>query len=107
MRPAADALERILAGVALAPGRVPVVHNVDARIHEDAEEVRAALARQLWQPVRWSATIGWLAGAGVTRCAECGPGKVLSGLNRRIARDVATLSLDNSQAVIEAQANWS
>jgi [acyl-carrier-protein] S-malonyltransferase len=107
MRPAADALEQIIAGISLARGRVPVVHNVDVGIHEDADAVRDALARQLWQPVRWSATIEWLIGAGVTRFAECGPGKVLSGLNRRIARDAAAVSLDGSQAVIETQANWS
>jgi [acyl-carrier-protein] S-malonyltransferase len=107
MRPAADALERILADVALAPCRVPVVHNVDVRIHGEADAVRAALARQLWQPVRWSGTIEWLIGAGVVNFAECGPGKVLSGLNRRISRDVVTHALDSHQAVIEAQANWS
>jgi [acyl-carrier-protein] S-malonyltransferase len=107
MRPAAEALERMLADVPLAPARVPVVHNVDVRIHREADAVRTALARQLWQPVRWSGTIEWLIGAGVARFAECGPGKVLSGLNRRISRDVVTHALDSSQAVIEAQANWS
>lgn len=107
MRPAAAALEQILAGVPLAGGRIPVVHNVDVEIHGAAEAVRAALARQLWQPVRWSATIERLIGAGVARFIECGPGKVLSGLNRRISREVASLALDGSQAVMETQANWS
>jgi [acyl-carrier-protein] S-malonyltransferase len=107
MRPAAEALEQILAGVPLAAGRIPVVHNVDVEIHGEAGAIRAALARQLWQPVRWSATIEWLIGAGVVRFVECGPGKVLSGLNRRISRDVASLAMDSSQAVIETRASWS
>jgi [acyl-carrier-protein] S-malonyltransferase len=107
MRPAAEALEQVLANVPLAAARIPVVHNVDVEIHGEADEVRAALARQLWQPVRWSATIEKLIGEGVVRFVECGPGKVLSGLNRRISRDVASLALDSSQAVVETQANWS
>jgi [acyl-carrier-protein] S-malonyltransferase len=107
MRPAAKALEQILAGVPLASGRIPVVHNVDVEIHGEADAIRAALARQLWQPVRWSATIERLIDAGVDRFVECGPGKVLSGLNRRISRDVTSLVLDDSQAVMETQAKWS
>jgi [acyl-carrier-protein] S-malonyltransferase len=107
MRSAAEALERILTGVPLAAGNIPVVHNVDVEIHGAADAVRAALVRQLWQPVRWSATIQRLIDAGVVRFVECGPGMVLSGLNRRISRDVASLALGSSQAVIEAQANGS
>lgn len=107
MRPAAERLQEIIAGIGLSAPRVPVIHNVDVRSHSEADEIREALARQLWQPVRWSATIGKLIGEGVVRFVECGPGKVLSGLNRRIARDVASLALDGSQAVIETRANWS
>lgn len=107
MRSAAEALERILTGVPLAAGNIPVVHNVDVEIHGAADAVRAALVLQLWQPVRWSATIQRLIDAGVVRFVECGPGMVLSGLNRRISRDVASLALGSSQAVIEAQANGS
>ena len=107
MRSAAEALERILTGVQLAAGNIPVVHNVDVEIHGAADAVRAALVRQLWQPVRWSATIQRLIDAGVVRFVECGPGMVLSGLNRRISRDVASLALGSSQAVMEAQANGS
>jgi [acyl-carrier-protein] S-malonyltransferase len=107
MRPAAERLQEIIAGVALSAPRVPVIHNVDVMAHREANGIREALARQLWQPVRWSATIGKLTGEGVVRFVECGPGKVLSGLNRRIARDVTSLALDGSQAVIETRANWS
>lgn len=107
MRPAAEALEAIIAGVALAAPRVPVIHNVDVTAHNEADEIRAALARQLWQPVRWSATIEKLIGEGVVRFAECGPGRVLGGLIRRISRQVTSLALDSSQAVIDSKANWS
>jgi [acyl-carrier-protein] S-malonyltransferase len=107
MRPAAEALQAIVGDVPLAAARIPVIHNVDVMAHATADDVREALVRQLWQPVRWSATIGKLIGEGVVRFVECGPGKVLSGLNRRISREVSTLSLDGSQAVMETQANWS
>lgn len=107
MRPAAERLQELMAGVAFAVPRVPVIHNVDVMVHSEADEIREALARQLWQPVRWSATIEKLSGVGVVRFVECGPGKVLSGLNRRIARAVTSLPLDGSQAVIETRANWS
>ena len=102
MRPAADGLDAVMAGLAFGTARIPVVHNVDVAIHSDAHEVRAALSRQLWQPVRWSDTIGWLVGEGVQRFVECGPGKVLSGLNKRIAREVTSIALDSSQAVAAA-----
>jgi [acyl-carrier-protein] S-malonyltransferase len=107
MRPAAERLQDIIAGVALSAPRVTVIHNVDVKAHREADEIREALARQLWQPVRWSATIEKLVGEGVVRFVECGPGKVLSGLNRRIARDATSLALDGSQAMIETRANWS
>lgn len=102
MKPAAAALERAMAGVTFRTARVPVIHNVDVQVHADADAVRSALARQLWQPVRWSATIERLAAGGVGRFFECGPGRVLSGLNRRIARDSVTQALDSRDAVTAA-----
>jgi len=99
MRPAADALDGVMAELDFGAARIPVVHNVDVAVHADAREVRAALSRQLWQPVRWSDTVERLVGEGVERFVECGPGKVLSGLNKRIAREVASIALDSDQAV--------
>lgn len=107
MRPAAEALGAALAQLAFAPARVPVLHNVDVAVHDDAADVREALERQLWQPVRWAATVRKLVSRGVTRFVECGPGKVLSGLNKRISRDLTSFALDSRQAVVEAVANGS
>jgi [acyl-carrier-protein] S-malonyltransferase len=102
MRPAAAALDAVMAGLQFDAARIPVVHNVDVAIRAEADEIRAALSRQLWQPVRWSAIIERLVGEGVERFVECGPGKVLSGLNKRIARAVNSIALDSSQAVTAA-----
>ncbi len=86
--------------IAIWQPAVPIIHNVDVARHDEPAEIVEALACQLWQPVRWTRTIEKLAADGVTRFAECGPGKVLSGLNRRIARGAAITALA-SRADIE------
>jgi len=70
--------------VACSPPRIPVVNNVDVKAETDPQGIRDALARQACNPVRWVEVIGALHDSGVTDVAECGPGKVLSGLSRRI-----------------------
>lgn len=107
MRPAADRLEKVLEDTRIEAPGIPVVQNVDVATHADIEEIRAALVRQLWQPVRWSATIQFLAGENVTRFAECGPGKVLAGLNRRISRSLDTVALVDYTSLSETAENWS
>jgi [acyl-carrier-protein] S-malonyltransferase len=86
MQEAAEQLRAHLAGVALRAPAFSYVSAVDAREHRDPEEIRALLVRQLSSPVRWSATVQALAGRGATLLVECGPGKVLTALNRRIER---------------------
>lgn len=93
MREAATGLERALQGLELRPPAIPVLHNVDAGPRHDPAEIRAALARQLWQPVQWTGTVRRLAEAGAKAFYECGPGRVLAGLNRRIARDLPVTAL--------------
>jgi [acyl-carrier-protein] S-malonyltransferase len=88
MDSAARELAESLREVRIDPGEVPVFHNVDARAHEDADQVRAVLIRQLSQPVRWSDCIRAMAGAGAGLFIEMGPGKVLTGLVRRIDRSL-------------------
>jgi len=102
MRGAATALTATLHGTRLAQPAIPVIHNVDVDEHRDADAIRDALARQLWMPVRWTDTIVRLARQGVTRFVECGPGKVLAGLNRRIADDAACLALTDPDALAAA-----
>lgn len=107
MKPAAKKLEQVLSGVTISAGTIPVIHNVDVSVHRDSSEIRTALVRQLWQPVRWSATVQALAAKDVQRFAECGPGKVLAGLNRRISRDLATVALVDHVTLANTAKSWS
>lgn len=93
MREAAHRLEQALKAYAWSEPRIPVVQNVDARVHEGLAGIRESLVRQLYQPVRWTACVQALAANGATRIVECGPGKVLSGLVRRIDRDIESFTL--------------
>ncbi len=86
MRPADEALASALAGVTIRPPRVPVWSNVDARPHNDPEEIRSLLVRQVLQPVLWEQTVRGLLADGADRFYEIGPGTVLSGLLKRIQR---------------------
>lgn len=107
MRPAAEALEPVLADTAVNAPSVPVLHNVSTAPAGSPEEIRAALAQQLWQPVRWSDTVVKLVAEGVERFAECGPGKVLAGLNRRISRPSDTVALTDADALRSTLEKWS
>ncbi|WP_255990066.1 ACP S-malonyltransferase [Chitinolyticbacter albus] len=85
MKPAAEKLAAALAGIHVAAPEFPVIHNADVAAYTDAAQIRDALTRQLYQPVRWVETVQQMAADGATVIAECGPGKVLVGLNKRIA----------------------
>lgn len=106
MHQAATEFAHFLAATEFSPGAIRVLHNVDAQAHASAPAIRAILEQQLWQPVRWSETIGALATAGVGRFAECGPGKVLAGLNRRIVREADTVALVDLAVMSETLAKW-
>ena len=87
MQPAVERLAAALAEVQIAAPRIPVVSNVDARPHDDAEEIRSLLVRQVVQPVRWEDSMRWLIDEyAIERCYEIGPGRVLRGLLKRISR---------------------
>lgn len=103
MKPAAEKLAVYLQTVAMQAPRVPVLHNADVRSYNDAAQIRDALARQLYMPVRWVETVQALAAAGVTHVAECGPGKVLAGLNKRIVAELQGLALTDSAALEQAK----
>ena len=104
MGPAGERLGQALASVALCAPRLPFVSAVDAQPHEDPEALRALLVRQLSSPVRWSQTVRALASRGLGQLIECGPGKVLTALNRRIERrpDLACLALEDAASLEEA-----
>lgn len=102
MRPAARQLATYLANVAVDPPAVPVLHNVDAHEAQTPDAIREALAAQAASPVRWVETIREFAAQGITHIVECGPGKVLTALSRRIAPDLTALSLHDGDAVAAA-----
>lgn len=86
MQPAVERLTQALAAVPLHRPRLPVVSNVDARPHDDPEEIRSLLAQQVVSPVRWEESLRWLVDQQVDAFYEVGPGRVLSGLLKRIDR---------------------
>ena len=93
LKPAAERLAAKLAGIAINAPTIPVLHNVDVGERPSADAIRAAMARQAASPVRWLETIQAFAARGVTHIVECGPGRVLAGLNKRIARDLKSFAL--------------
>ncbi|QZA78049.1 ACP S-malonyltransferase [Deefgea tanakiae] len=99
MKPAAEKLAAKLATVQINTPIVPVLHNADVAAYQDGEQIRDALVRQLYQPVRWVETVQKMAADGVTVVAECGPGKVLAGLNKRISADVQGVALVDAASI--------
>ncbi|HTX25295.1 MAG TPA: ACP S-malonyltransferase [Steroidobacteraceae bacterium] len=106
MRPAVERFARKLEGIVLSAPRIPCVSAVDAEVHSDAADLRGLLARQLASPVRWRDTVRALAARGIGQLIECGPGKVLTGLNRRIERPAGLecLSVEDEPSVAAARA---
>ncbi|MGA9573822.1 MAG: ACP S-malonyltransferase [Lysobacterales bacterium] len=102
MKPAAGKLQEVLWTVHFSDSSIPVIQNADVRAYHDAEQIREALARQLWQPVRWTETIQLQLDSGVSRFFECGPGGVLAGFNRQIAPASRVFALTGHDACIEA-----
>lgn len=99
MLPAAEQLAARLAALDLHAPVIPVVQNVAARIEADGAALRDALVRQLHSPVLWVQCVETLAGLGVTRFIESGPGKVLTGLDKRIAKDAEHLSVETAESL--------
>jgi [acyl-carrier-protein] S-malonyltransferase len=102
MRPAAEKLKGYLAAVTLSAPGFPVVNNVDAAILDQPEKIKDALVRQAASPVRWVETIRRMQEMGVTHIVECGPGKVLAGMTKRIAPQLQSLSLADRASLEEA-----
>lgn len=102
MKPAAEQLARDFEQLDWQQPRITLVQNVSARPAADMQILRDQLVEQLYSPVRWVESIEYLAGQGVTDLVECGPGKVLSGLNKRCAKGVATHNLDSSAGLAAA-----
>jgi len=99
LKPAAERLAARLAQVSVHAPVLPVVHNVDVAEHADPDGVRNALALQAASPVRWAQTVNAFAKRGVTHLVECGPGKVLAGLTKRIAPGMTGLAITDDASL--------
>jgi len=99
---AAEKLRAYLENISVQAPAIPVLHNADVESYDDGAAIRDALVRQLYSPVRWVETVQAFGAAGITRNAECAPGKVLAGLNKRIDRDQQVLALNDGEALKQA-----
>jgi [acyl-carrier-protein] S-malonyltransferase len=104
MQPAAHRLRALLAGVEISPPRIPVVNNIDVARQSDPQRIVDALARQAAGPVRWAEIIQSFARDGITHVVECGPGRVLAGLTRRIEPALESLAIHDADSLSAALA---
>jgi [acyl-carrier-protein] S-malonyltransferase len=106
MREAANRLGEVMSAMSWRDPAIPVVQNVDGEVHAGAPAVRDALVRQLYLPVRWTECVQALATRGITSVAECGPGKVLTGLAKRIDKSLDARALGLPADFDAALAEW-
>lgn len=99
MQPAAEKLAVYMASVNIAAPVIPVINNASVAIETSADAIRDALVRQLYKPVRWVESVQRMKAMGVTTAIECGPGKVLTGLNKRIERDMIINPIYDSETL--------
>ena len=103
MKPAAEKLKEKLAGVHFAAPQIPVINNIDVSVETDAERIRAALYSQAFGPVRWVECVNAIRARGVSTLVECGPGKVLAGLVKRIDSELTGMPLFDPATLAEVK----
>jgi [acyl-carrier-protein] S-malonyltransferase len=103
MKPAAEQLRQRLAATPFAAPRIPVVNNIEARAENDPERIRAALYEQAYGPVRWVECVQAIKARGVSLVVECGPGKVLAGMVKRIDGELAGAALYDPATLAEVK----
>jgi [acyl-carrier-protein] S-malonyltransferase len=106
MRDAADKLGECMASIAWQQPAIPVVQNAEARSYTSIDDIRGALQRQLYLPVRWTQCVQTLVAGGATRMAECGPGKVLAGLIKRIDKSVEARAIGAPADLDATRSEW-
>jgi [acyl-carrier-protein] S-malonyltransferase len=106
MREAADKLGERMASIHWQLPSMPVVQNAEARSYASLDDIRGALQRQLYLPVRWTQCVQTLAAGGATRVAECGPGKVLAGLIKRIDKSIEARAIGTPAELDAARGEW-
>lgn len=99
MKPAAEKLADYLKNVSIQTPAIPVIHNADVKAYQTEADIKDALVRQLFSPVRWVETVQKIHAGGVTNAAECGPGKVLAGLTKRIVAELPCAALVSAEAI--------
>ncbi len=102
MRPAAEQLKSHIAAATFSEPNIPVVQNVHASIETQVEKIKALLVEQIYRPVQWVNCVKFMSTQGIAALIECGPGKVLCGLNRRIDKSIPTYSIEESDLIKKA-----
>ncbi len=102
MKPAADRLEAEIMATTFNQPKIPIVHNVSAQTEGDGEKIKRVMVEQIYSPVKWVSCVQALVSKGITQSVECGPGKVLSGLNRRIDKSISSFAIDKPDALASA-----
>jgi [acyl-carrier-protein] S-malonyltransferase len=103
MKPAAVKLAEYLKSVTVNVPKISVIQNADVADYQDAEKIKDALVRQLYSPVRWVESVQTIHGQGITQAAECGPGKILAGLTKRIVAELSCVALISNETLNEFQ----
>lgn len=101
MKPAAEKLAEYLKNVTINTPKIPVIHNADVVSYNESVQIKDALVRQLYSPVRWVETVQAIYAQGVCNSAECGPGKVLAGLTKRIVAELPCTAFTSDEAVLQ------
>tara|TARA_R110000772_G_scaffold244700_4_gene358020 strand:+ start:23888 stop:24832 length:945 start_codon:yes stop_codon:yes gene_type:complete len=102
MRPAGEKLAEALAAMSLQSPKIPVVHNVHGKTESDPSAIKALLVEQIYSAVKWVSCVEAMAAAGITTTIEAGPGKVLSGLNKRIEKSLSCLNIESPETLAAA-----
>jgi [acyl-carrier-protein] S-malonyltransferase len=103
MKPAGEKLAEKLAAIQVSKPEIPVVHNVHAKIESDPDTIKKLLVQQISSPVMWVGCVETMVASGIEKTLECGPGKVLSGLNRRIHKPLAVYNIEDPAGLEKAQ----
>jgi [acyl-carrier-protein] S-malonyltransferase len=101
MKPAGERLAEVMDAIEIASPVIPVIHNVNAETEDSPDRIRALLVEQIYSPVQWTGCVQAIVGRGVSQVVECGPGKVLSGLNRRIDKSLQSFSLEEPDSLAQ------
>jgi len=107
MKPAGEKLAQAIGALEISTPSIPVVHNVHAKTESEPEKIAGLLVEQISSPVQWTSCVQAMVSRGAQRFVECGPGKVLSGLNRRIDKSLASFSIEEPDALDSAQSELS